>query len=105
MENFNFGHNTFHKGKKDGVDNRGERKQVMTVGVDSKGGGEGGTDNRAREGRMTVATATKGTIVVTTRETILNSLITGVTFEEIMLSGSGISMKTLTMMAILIGLG
>jgi len=76
------------------------------IGVDSKGGGEGGVDSRAGEGKgwTVVATATKGTIVMTAEKTTLNSLITGVTFGEIVLSGSGTSMETLSVMTILNGL-
>ena len=36
VENFNFGPNTCHKGKGDGISNR-ERKQVTTVEVSGKG--------------------------------------------------------------------
>ena len=53
------------------------------------------------KGRTTVAIATKGAIAATAGEATLNSLITGVTFGKIMLSGLGSSMKTLSMMAIL----
>jgi len=47
------------------------------------------------------AAATKGTIDVTAEEASLNALIIEVTFKEIILSGLGASMKTLSMMAIL----
>ena len=75
----------------------------MTVGVDSKKSREGGVGSRGGEGkgRTTAVIATKGTIVMSAGKTTPNSLIIGVTFGEIMLSGSGVSMKTLLMMAIL----
>ena len=68
----------------------------MTVGVDSKISEEGGVRRRAGEKkrRTTVAVATKGTIAVAVGEATLNSLITWVTFGEIVLSGLGTSMKT-----------
>ena len=50
---------------------------------------------------MAVATATKGAITVAAGGTTLNSLITGVTFGEIMLTSLEASMKTLSLMAIL----
>ena len=56
------------------------------------------------KGRTIVAVATKGTIAVAAGDTTLNFLITGVTFREIVLSGLGVSMETLLMMAILMGL-
>ena len=51
VENFDFGPNTCHKKKEDGVSNKGGRKQVAMVGVDSKGAGEGGVDSRVGEGK------------------------------------------------------
>ena len=36
LENLDFGPNTYHKEKGDGVDNRGGRKQIMTVGSAAK---------------------------------------------------------------------
>ena len=44
---------------------------------------------------MTVAVATKGTIAMVAEKITLNSLITGVTFRKIVLSGSGASMKSI----------
>jgi len=101
--NFNLRPNTYHKGKENGVDNRGERRQVMTVRIDSKEGGEGGVDSRTgkRNGQMAVAAATKGTTAVTAEETTLNSLTTEVTFREIVLTDLGASKKTLSLMVIL----
>jgi len=120
------------QGKEDGVGNIGERKQVTTVRVDSKRGGEVGVDNRAEEGKQvttawvdskrggegsvnsradvgkrqtTVAAATKGTIAMSAGKTTLNSLIIRVTFEEIVLSGLGTLMETLSVIAILNELG
>ena len=79
----------------------------MTIRVDSNGSGEGGADNRAGRGKVltTLVVATKRTIVVTVGEATLNSLITRVTFGEIVLSGLGASMQTLSVMAIFNGLG
>ena len=59
----------------------------MTVGVDSEGSGEGGVGSKAGEGKrwMTVAVAIKGIIAVAADEITLNSLITRVTFGEIVL--------------------
>ena len=54
---------------------------------------------------MTVAVAIKGTITVAVRETKLNSLITRVVFGEILLSGLGALMGTLSMKTILNGVG
>ena len=53
--------------EEDGVGNRGERKQVTTIGVDNKGGREGGIANRAEEGkrRTIIVTETKEIIAVT----------------------------------------
>ena len=50
---------------------------------------------------MAVATVTKGATVMAAGGTTLNSLITGVTFEEIILISLGALMKTLSLMAIL----
>ena len=63
---------------------------------DSKGSEEGGVSSRVGEGkeRTTVAVVTKGIIAVTAGKITLNSLITGVTFEEIVLSGLEASKKT-----------
>jgi len=63
------------QGERDGVDNIGGRKQVTTVGFDSKGGGEGGVDSKAEKGkgRMSVATITKETIAVAVKKITLNS--------------------------------
>ena len=55
----------------------------------SKRGGEGDAGSRAGEGKEWVT---------------INFLITRVTFREIALLGSGVSMKTLSVMAILNGL-
>jgi len=70
VKNFDFGANTFHKGKRDGVSNRGGKKQVTTVGIGNKRGGEGGINNRAKEGKRqtTIAIATKGIIAVAARK-------------------------------------
>ena len=57
------------------------------------------------KGRTTVAAATKGTIVMTTGEATLNSLITGVTFGDIAPSGLRASIETLSMLAIFYGVG
>jgi len=57
------------------------------------------------KGRTIVAVATKRTIAVVAGETTLNSLITGVTFGEIVLSDLGASMESLSVMAILNGVG
>jgi len=61
VKSFNFGPNIFHKGKGDGVSYRVGRRQVRTVGIDSKRSSEGGVGNRAGEekGRTTIAAATK----------------------------------------------
>jgi len=79
----------------------------MTVGVDSKGSGEGGVGNRAGEGkwRTTFAVATKGIIAMAVRETTPDSLIIGVSFGKIVLPDLGVSMKTMSMMTILNGVG
>ena len=79
----------------------------MTVGVDSKESREGGVGSRGGEGkgRTTAVIATKGTIAATVRKITLNSLMIGVAFREMVLSGLGASMKTLSMMAILNGVG
>ena len=47
------------------------------------------------------AAVTKGTIDVAAEEASLNALIIELTFKEIILSGLGASMKTLSMMTIL----
>ena len=75
------------------------------VGVDNERSGEGGVCSRTgeRKGQTIAAVATKETIAVAAGKIILNFLIIGVTFREIVLSGLGVSMKTLSMMAILNG--
>ena len=86
--------------------NKGETlttKQTMTVEVNSRESGECCVGSRARKekGRIIVVVATKGTIVMEAGETTLNYFITGVAFGEIVLSGLGASMKTLSIMGIL----
>ena len=75
----------------------------MTVGVDSNESGEDDIDSRAgrRKGRTTVVVTTKETITIAVRETTLNSLITGVTYEKIVITWLGASMETLSLMVIL----
>jgi len=51
LRSFDFRPNTCHKGKGNGVGNRGEGKQVTTVGVSNKGDSESGVDSRAKEGK------------------------------------------------------
>ena len=94
VENFDLEPTICLKRKEDGVSSRGERgwwpKQVTIVGVSSKRDEEGSVCSRAGE--------EKGRVIV-------NSLITGVTFGEIVLSGLEVSMNTLSVMAILNGFG
>jgi len=91
MENFDFGTNICHKGKGDGVGNRRGRKQVTIVGVVNKRGKEGGVGSRARKekGKRQLRHQQKR-IAVAAGKTTLNFLITGMTFEEILLSCLGI---------------
>jgi len=94
MKKFNLVFKICDKGKENGIDTKGWRgwwpKQITTVGIDSRGGGEDGVGSRAREekGRVTV-----------------NFLTTRVTFREIMLSGLGALIGSPSLMAILNGLG
>ena len=80
MGNFNFGPNICHKRKR-----------------------EGGVGSRAEEGKgqTTVATAIKRTIAVAAGKTTINSIIIGVTFEEIVLSDLEASIEILSILAIL----
>ena len=57
------------------------------------------------KGERHFALATKGIIAVAVKKITLNSLIKGVTFGEIVLSGLEASMETLSMMTILNGVG
>jgi len=65
-----------------------------------------GAGNRVKERKrwMTITIATKRTIAMAAGGITLNSLITGVIFGEIMLSGLGASIGTLSMIAILNGI-
>ena len=73
----------------------------MTVRVASKGGKKwqgkaaSGVGNRARErkGRVLVVAVITETVIAVVGKTILNSLITGVIFEEIVLSDSRLQLK------------
>ena len=75
----------------------------MTVGVDSRENRKCGVSSRAREEkwRTIIAVAIKGTIIMAARIISLNSLIIGVTFEEIVLLGLETSIETLSIMIIL----
>ena len=76
VKNFDLVTNISHKRKGDGIDSRGGRgwwlKQVTTVRVDRRRGGEGVVGSRTEDEKERVT---------------VNSLISGVTFGEIMLSG------------------
>ena len=75
------------QGERDGVGNRGGRRQVTTVAVSNKGRGGNGSRAGEGKGRTTIVAGTKGTIAMVAGRTTLNSIITGVTFGEIVLTG------------------
>jgi len=106
VKNFDFGPNICHKGKGDGIDNRGGKKQVKTVGVGNKESGEGDVGSRAGKGKggRQLLQQQKGNSRGNRGNNIklLNHISN---FWEIVLSGLGASMKTLSMMVILNGVG
>jgi len=84
------------------------RPELATIigekeGATTNDGVTGRVGNRAKEekGWVVVVAATIGTTTALVGEIILNSLITGVIFEEIALSNLGATVKTLLIMIIL----
>ena len=79
----------------------------MTIRINNNESGEGSVGSRAGRGKgQTIfVVATKRTIAIAVGEATLNSLITGVTFREVVLLGLGASMETFLVMTILNGLG
>jgi len=94
IENFNLVLNICHMGKEDNVGSRGERgwwaKHVTPIVIGSREGGE--------DGIASIAGGRK-------KQVIVNSLIIGVTFREIILSSLGVLMGTSLLMTILNVLG
>ena len=75
VQNLDFGPKTCNKEKGDDISNRKDKRQVTTIGVDSKEVEEGGVGSRAggRKRQTAVVAAIKGTITVTAVKATLNS--------------------------------